>query len=100
MAEFVNLDVDGAVATMRLDRSPMNALNIQVQDEIRAAAVEASERGEVKAVVIYGGPKIFAAGADIKEMQNATYADMLERATALQACFSAVARIPKPVIAA
>ena len=38
MAEFVTLEVDGAVATIRLDRPPMNALNAQVQDEI--AAVE------------------------------------------------------------
>jgi enoyl-CoA hydratase/carnithine racemase len=100
MAEFVNLEVAGAVGTIRLDRPPMNALNAQVQDEIKAAAVAATERDEIKAVVIYGGPKIFAAGADIKEMQQATYADMSQRAVALQACFKAVAQIPKPTIAA
>jgi enoyl-CoA hydratase/carnithine racemase len=100
MAEFVNLEVDGAVGTIRLDRPPMNALNRQVQEEIKAAAVEAAERDDVKAVVIYGGPKIFAAGADIKEMSDASYADMVDRAVGLSACFSAVAHIPKPVIAA
>jgi enoyl-CoA hydratase/carnithine racemase len=100
MSEFVTLEVDGAVATIRLDRPPMNALNRQVQEEIKAAAVEASARGDIKAVVIYGGPKIFAAGADIKEMADASYADMVDRAVGLSACFTAVARIPKPVIAA
>jgi enoyl-CoA hydratase/carnithine racemase len=100
MAEFVNLEVDRAVGTIRLDRPPMNALNAQVQEEIKAAAIEAGERADVKAVVIYGGPKIFAAGADIKEMEKATYAVMSERAVALQACFQAVARIPKPTVAA
>jgi enoyl-CoA hydratase/carnithine racemase len=100
MAEFVNLQVDGGVGTIRLDRPPMNALNAQVQDEIKAAALEATERAEVKAVVIYGGPKIFAAGADIKEMEKAMYADMASRATALQACFRAVSQIPKPTVAA
>jgi enoyl-CoA hydratase/carnithine racemase len=100
MAEFVNLQVDGAIGTIRLDRPPMNALNRQVQEEIRSAAEAASEREDVKAVVLYGGPQIFAAGADIKEMGTATYADMLNRAVGLQACFSAVARIPKPVVAA
>jgi enoyl-CoA hydratase/carnithine racemase len=100
MAEFVNLEVDGGVGTIRLDRPKMNALNAQVQEEIRAAAVEAGDRDDVRAVVIWGGPKIFAAGADIKEMGEATYADMVDRATKLSACFSAVARIPKPVIAA
>jgi enoyl-CoA hydratase/carnithine racemase len=38
MAEFVRVETDDAVATIRLDRPPMNALNTQVQDEIAAAA--------------------------------------------------------------
>jgi enoyl-CoA hydratase/carnithine racemase len=100
MADFVTLEVDGGVATLRLDRPKMNALNAQVQDEIRAAAVEATERKDVRSVVIWGGPRIFAAGADIKEMAVASYADMVDRAATLSACFTAVARIPKPVIAA
>jgi enoyl-CoA hydratase/carnithine racemase len=100
MADFVTLEVDGAIGTIRLDRPPMNALNGQVQDEIKAAAQEASARKEIRAVVIYGGPKIFAAGADIKEMAVATYSDMVDRATGLSSTFTAVATIPKPVIAA
>jgi enoyl-CoA hydratase/carnithine racemase len=100
MAEFVTLEVDGAVGTIRLDRPKMNALNAQVQDEIRAAAIEAGGRKDIRAVVIWGGPRIFAAGADIKEMATASYADMVDRATILSACFTTVARIPKPVIAA
>ncbi|HEX3824039.1 MAG TPA: enoyl-CoA hydratase-related protein [Mycobacteriales bacterium] len=100
MADFVTLEVDGAVATIRLDRPPMNALNGQVQQEIRAAAIEAGERKDIRAVVIYGGPKIFAAGADIKEMSVASYADMVDRSVGLSAAFTTVARIPKPVVAA
>ena len=100
MADFVTLEVDGAIATIRLDRPPMNALNAQVQEEIKAAAVEAGERKEIRAVVLYGGPKVFAAGADIKEMAVASYADMVDRSTGLSATFTTVARIPKPVVAA
>ncbi len=100
MAEFVSLQVDGGVGTIRLDRPPMNALNAQVQEELRAAAVEAGGRDDVAAVVVYGGPKVFAAGADIKEMADMSYADMAVRAVALQASFTAVAEIPKPVVAA
>jgi enoyl-CoA hydratase/carnithine racemase len=100
MADFVTLEVDGAIGTIRLDRPPMNALNAQVQAEIKAVAQEAGERAEVRAVVIYGGPKIFAAGADIKEMSVASYTDMVDRATGLSATFAAVAQIPKPVVAA
>ncbi|MCU1674493.1 MAG: enoyl-CoA hydratase/isomerase family protein [Frankiales bacterium] len=100
MGEFVRLEVDGAVATMRLDRPKMNALNAQVQEEIRACAEEATDRDEIRAVVIYGGERVFAAGADIKEMKDMSYVDMLSRAGRLQNAFSTVARIPKPVIAA
>ncbi|HVF03861.1 MAG TPA: enoyl-CoA hydratase-related protein [Frankiaceae bacterium] len=98
--EFVHLEVADGIGTIRLDRPPMNALNVQVQDELRAAAAEATDREDVRAVVLYGGPKVFAAGADIKEMADMGYTDMVRRAGALQDCFTAVARIPKPVVAA
>ncbi|GDY31892.1 enoyl-CoA hydratase/isomerase family protein [Gandjariella thermophila] len=100
MGEFVRLEVDGAVGTIRLDRPKMNALNKQVQEEIRAVATEVSGREDIRAVVVYGGPRVFAAGADIKEMAEASYADMATRAHALSSAFSAVAEIPKPTVAA
>ncbi|HEY6749450.1 MAG TPA: enoyl-CoA hydratase/isomerase family protein, partial [Mycobacteriales bacterium] len=100
MGEFVKLEVEGGVGTVRLDRPPMNALNAQVQRELQDAAVEATERSDVRAVVLYGGKKVFAAGADIKEMVTADYATMVERAGPLQAAFDALARIPKPTVAA
>jgi enoyl-CoA hydratase/carnithine racemase len=100
MAEFVRLEVEDGVGTIRIDRPKMNALDVQVQEEIRAAAVEATERDDVRAVVVYGGEKVFAAGADVKEMADMSYADMVSRSGALQSSFTAVARIPKPVVAA
>jgi enoyl-CoA hydratase len=100
VGELVRLDVTDGVGTIRLDRPPMNALNGQVQEELRAAATEAGERADVRAVVVYGGPKVFAAGADIKEMAELTYADMAQRAGPLSTAFDVVARIPKPVVAA
>ncbi len=100
MGEFVRLEVEGGIATIRLDRPPMNALNAQVQDELAAVAAQAGGNREIAAVVVYGGEKVFAAGADVKEMAAMSYTDMVERSTALQAAFTAVARIPKPVVAA
>jgi enoyl-CoA hydratase/carnithine racemase len=78
----------------------MNALNVQVQEEIRAAAAEATSRDDVRAVVVYGGERVFAAGADVKEMAHMSYPDMVARSGGLQSAFTAVARIPKPVVAA
>src|SRR5207248_2231382 len=74
MGEFVRVERDEAIATIRLDRPPMNALNAQVQDEIGAAAAEVDADPAVRAVVLFGGEKVFAAGADIKEMAEATFA--------------------------
>ncbi len=100
MGEFVRLEVDGGIGTIRLDRPKMNALNVQVQEEIRAAATEAAGRDDVRAVIVYGGERVFAAGADIKEMQVMSYTDMVARSGALQSAFTAVAAIPKPTVAA
>ena len=100
MAEFVSVEVDEGVATLMLQRPPMNALCLQMQREIKAAAEELGQRSDVGAVVLYGGPKVFAAGADIKEMSDMTYQDMLQASMGLQDAFTAVARIPQPTIAA
>jgi enoyl-CoA hydratase/carnithine racemase len=100
MSDVVRFEVEDGIGTIRLDRPPMNALNFEVQDGLAAAALEATTRKDVSAVVIYGGEKVFAAGADVKEMQPMSYTDMVDRSVALQAAFSAIARIPKPTVAA
>lgn len=96
----VHLEVADGVGTLRLDRPPMNALDVATQDRLKELAEEVARRDDVRAVVIYGGEKVFAAGADIKEMQVMDHAAMIRRGRALQDSFTAVARIPKPVVAA
>ncbi len=99
------VELEEGVATLRLDRPPVNALNLAMQHEILAAArwISAAASGDgarVRAVVIHGGPKMFAAGADIKEMAAMSYQDMAAASHVLQESFAAVAAIPVPVIAA
>jgi enoyl-CoA hydratase/carnithine racemase len=100
MGEFVRVERDEAIATIRLDRPPMNALSAQVQHEIGAAAAQAATDPAIRAVVIYGGEKVFAAGADINEMAGASYEQIAAISQRLQATFTAIAKIPKPVVAA
>jgi enoyl-CoA hydratase/carnithine racemase len=100
VADFLSLDVDAGVGTLRLDRPPMNALNAQVQDELAAACAEIRARSDIAALVVHGGEKVFAAGADIKEMQAMSYADMADRSVALQGAFTALAQLPMPTVAA
>jgi len=98
--EFIALTVEDGVATIRLQRPPVNALNRRMQEEIRDAAYECSRRDDVRSVVLYGGEKAFAAGADITEMEGMAHADMVRESHGLVECFKAVARIPKPTVAA
>lgn len=100
MAEFVTVTNDDGVATLRLDRAPVNALNSQVWDELRDAARSISADDSIAAVVIWGGPKVFAAGADIKEMQSKPFQEFFARAGVLQEAFNELARMPQITIAA
>ncbi|MCY7395892.1 MAG: enoyl-CoA hydratase/isomerase family protein [Nocardioides sp.] len=100
MGEHVRLEVSDGVGTIRLDRPKMNAISFAVQDELVAAAAEATERDDVRAVVVYGGERVFAAGNDVKEMAELSYTDMVKRSGPLQGAVTAIARIPKPVVAA
>jgi enoyl-CoA hydratase/carnithine racemase len=100
VGEFVRVEVADAIATIRLDRPKMNAISAQLQREIADAAAQVSADDAVRAVVLYGGERVFAAGADIKEMAALSFPQMDVRAAQLQATLTAVAEIPKPVVAA
>jgi len=104
MAELVRVetggDIPAGVATVRLDRPPMNALNRQIQDELTAAAERVTRDDAIRAVVVYGGEKVLAAGADVKEMAALTYSEMAERTHEVSKGFGAVSEIPKPTVAA
>lgn len=78
MADFVRIEdptpdvadgVDGAdnVVILRLERPKVNALNAQVSHELLEAVTDIEGRDDVRGVVVWGGPRIFAAGADIGE---------------------------------
>lgn len=97
---LVALDVSDGVAVLTLQRPPMNALDTVLQAQFAALAQECDQRADVSAIVLYGGPKVFAAGADVKEMAGWDYRTMIERSAALQAAFTAVAEVGKPTIAA
>jgi enoyl-CoA hydratase len=93
-------DVPAGVATIRLDRPPMNAIDSQVQEELRAAAAQVAADEAIRSVVVYGGEKVFAAGADVKEFAGQSHAELVRDAPRVQSSIDAIARIPKPVIAA
>lgn len=101
MGLFVTVSTDErGVATIRLDRPPVNALSPQVWTELLDAARQVSEDPDVGSVVLWGGPAVFAAGADVKALRALSFQEAVERAGLLQDALAALARVPKVVIAA
>ena len=97
----LEVDADRRVGTIRLDRPPMNALSSGLVREL-GEALDAVERDDdVAAVVVWGGPKVFAAGADIKEFPDLTPAEVMATfGRGLQVTFDRLARLPMPTFAA
>ena len=98
--QTILVEVEGAVGTIRLNRpEALNALNSQLLDELAEALTEMDASPRVRAIVLTGSEKAFAAGADIKEMAAKGFVDMfLEDLFAAQS--EAILRCRKPVIAA
>ena len=100
--EFVRLEVDEdtRVGTIRLDRPPMNAMAQQVWYEIGDAALAAEEDDRVGAIVVWGGPKVFAAGADIKQFPDLDMQAVQDIGTKFQRAIDQLARTSKVSVAA
>ena len=97
--ETIIVETRGRVGLITLNRpKALNALNSTVLTEVVAAAEAFDRDGATGAIVITGSEKAFAAGADIKEMQDKSYIDMYM--ADFFAGWDALTRVRKPVIAA
>jgi enoyl-CoA hydratase len=97
---LVHVERDGAVGIIRLDRPPVNAINSAMHVQLEAAAHELDADGAVRAVLLHGGPKAFAGGADIKEMADLGPAEIAMFGKGLTRALDAIARMRVPVVAA
>lgn len=100
--DTLKLDIADHVATVTLDRPPVNAQNRQAKDELVAVFDALHDRTDVRAIVLTGAGRTFCAGADLKERpgvagQPGAYSRH-NRAT--RACFDSIMECSKPVIAA
>lgn len=93
-------DSAGAVGVIRLNRPPVNAINGAMHVELGLAVAAVHDDPSIRAVVIFGGERAFAAGADIKEMADKGPAEMARYGRALFEAVDGVARIRVPTIAA
>ena len=99
MSELVALDVDDGVGIVRLDRPPANAISLQLSIDLLAVLEEAGSRDDVGALVLWGGPKLFSAGADIREMIGQSPAEIHEQVSKLGDACDLLEATPKVSIA-
>lgn len=99
--ETLLLSIEEGVATITLNRPEvLNALNQQVYQELALAAEQVAKDDEVRALIITGGEKVFAAGADIRDMAKAEVLDIALTNRPSQRALELLENMPKPVIAA
>ena len=99
--ETIIVEIEEGVATLTLNRPKvLNALNDQVFNELAEAAEELAADQSVRVVIITGGEKVFAAGADISQMASASAVDVTTSDNPSHRAFHLIENMPKPVIAA
>ena len=96
---LIKMTWDGPVTIVQLNRPEvLNALNLQLMDEVIGALDRLEADEGVRCVVLTGNERAFAAGADIKEMAGATTVDMMMRDQFAK--WDRIRRFKKPIIAA
>lgn len=97
--QFILASTDGPVAVATLNRPDvLNALNVALMDELIARFEAWDNDPAVRVIVLTGSERAFAAGADIKEMAEASVVDMYERNNLAR--WERIKRVRKPIIAA
>ena len=97
--EFILAEVDGPVGVVTLNRPKvLNALSPELIGEVTDALGEMGREESVRAVVLTGGPRVFAAGADIGDMAERGPVDQLQRDQTGR--WAAISALTKPLLAA
>jgi enoyl-CoA hydratase len=87
------------VAVVRLNRPEVrNALNMAVREQLAAHFAALGGDDETRCIIVTGGEKVFAAGADIRDMAERTPIEIMTRRG--ERLWEPIAACPKPVIAA
>jgi len=98
----VRIESDGGVATLTLDRPPVNALGRALVEDLNHACewLEAIPVADApRAAIIAATGKCFCAGADLKERQSMTAQDVERWVPYLSGTFTRIASLPMPTIA-
>jgi enoyl-CoA hydratase/carnithine racemase len=97
---LVSVDVADGVGTIRLDSPPRNVIDLRVAGQLHDAALEVGDRDDVRAVVVWGGERIFSAGGDVELMSDRSADTVRPVIAALADALVVLEAVPKVVIAA
>jgi enoyl-CoA hydratase/carnithine racemase len=100
VTQRVRLEVADGVGTIRLDNPPRNTIDVVFAERLHEVAREASRREDVRAVVVWGGARIFSAGGDVALMSDRSKESVRPIISALGDALVTLEEIPKVVIAA
>lgn len=100
MAGYVRLEVLEGVGTIRMDHAPRNTIDVVFAAELHRAALEAAHRDDVRAVVIWGGDRVFSVGGDVELMSERSEETVRPVISALGDALVTLEAVPKVVIAA
>jgi enoyl-CoA hydratase len=97
----VRLEVDAStrVGTIVIDRPPLNALDLAAWAELAAIVAEVTDRDDVRALLVRGGPRALAAGADVREFLDWGPDRAHAAAGIMQAALDGLAALPMVTIA-
>lgn len=96
----VQYSVDGGITTLTLNRPEVrNAVNAEMCDALRAAALQAAADAAVKLVIVRGAGPVFCAGADVKERTGMSEDGVRARRLKAFAAYDALEALPMPVVA-
>jgi enoyl-CoA hydratase len=100
--ETLLIEKQGPVALIKMNRPPVNPLNVKLYLELYDMLCELEKDESIAAIVITGaGEKAFAAGLDVKDVANKSVAEILDfQNTVPKKCFEKLTGIAKPTIAA
>lgn len=101
MSEFVKLNIENNIATITIDRPPVNPLNSEVFSKLGEVFDDLNYHDDVRVIIVTGGgEKAFIAGADINEMASHNIVGIEKMNTISRNLFNKIEQCTKPVIAA
>ncbi|MDF0601376.1 enoyl-CoA hydratase/isomerase family protein [Psychromarinibacter sp. C21-152] len=98
--DSLSLDVTDFVATITIDRPPVNAQNNRFREELAGIVDELGDRADVRAIVLTGAGKAFSAGADLAERPGHEPGHYTAHNRRVRASFDCLLECPKPIVAA